>query len=87
MMRYVVVCIDGTRTMAEKDLKPNRFACSLETIRGFVHDFFYQNPISHLAVVLMEDRKSRLISDMSGNCRKHLDAIQALTTSLVRRWL
>ena len=64
--------------MAEKDLRPTRYALTIRYAQDFVTEFFEQNPISQLGVIGMRDGLAVRISDMSGNPTDHITRIQAL---------
>ncbi|BDD59141.1 hypothetical protein MAP00_004375 [Monascus purpureus] len=65
-------------SMAEKDLRPNRYLLTLRYTQEFVVEFFEQNPISQLGVLGLRDGLAIRISDLSGNPTEHLNAIEAL---------
>lgn len=53
-------------------------------MENFIDEFFDQNPISQIGIIIMHNKRAEKISDLSGNCRKHLKIINNLTsTSLV----
>jgi transcription initiation factor TFIIH subunit 2 len=76
MMRYVIVVLDATSSMEDKDLRPDRFTCSKAILDKFIDEFFDQNPLSQLSLHVMRDGKSFKISDLSGNGRVHKVALQ-----------
>ncbi|KAA8894963.1 Ssl1-like-domain-containing protein [Sphaerosporella brunnea] len=78
IIRHLVLILDLSVAMAEKDLRPTRYLLSLRYACDFVREFFEQNPISQMAVVGMRDGIAIRISDMGGNPQTHVDAIQKL---------
>lgn len=50
----------------------------------FIDEFFDQNPISQMGVIIMHNKRAERISDLAGNARKHIKAITGLKqTSLI----
>ncbi|KZZ92657.1 TFIIH basal transcription factor complex p47 subunit [Ascosphaera apis ARSEF 7405] len=78
IIRHVVLVIDLSLAMAEKDLRPTRYLLTLRYASEFVLEFFEQNPISQLGILGMRDGIAVHISDMSGNPTQHLSALREL---------
>lgn len=78
IIRTVVVIIDGSLTMVEKDLRPTRFGATLNHLQEFVVEFFDQNPISQLGLVMMRNGVATVVSEVSGLPQHHIDKIRAL---------
>lgn len=53
-------------------VRPTRWDCVLDVTEQFIHSFFDQNPISHLALAVMRDGKTDALSSLSGNKSKHV---------------
>jgi transcription initiation factor TFIIH subunit 2 len=82
IIRHVIVVIDMSLAMADKDLRPTRYLLTITYLIQFINEFFEQNPISQLGIVGMHDGIAIRISDMSGNPTEHLSAIIALRKGL-----
>lgn len=78
IIRHLILVLDLSHSMAEKDLRPTRYLLSLRYAQEFVREFFEQNPISQLGVLGLRDGLAVRVSDMSGNPTEHISAIQAL---------
>ncbi|EEQ91957.1 hypothetical protein RJZ56_006195 [Blastomyces dermatitidis] len=78
IIRHLILVLDLSSAMAEKDLRPTRYLLTLRYAQEFVLEFFEQNPISQLGVLGMRDGLAVRISDMSGNPTDHILAIQSL---------
>ncbi|KAF4155860.1 hypothetical protein CNMCM6069_007621 [Aspergillus lentulus] len=78
IIRHLILILDLSQSMAEKDLRPTRYLLSLRYAQEFVREFFEQNPISQLGVLGLRDGLAIRVSDMSGNPTEHISAIQAL---------
>lgn len=75
MMRNVFLILDGSRGMDATDLKPTRAAAVAKVAAEFVREFFDQNPISQLGVILMHNALAEKITELSGNPKQHVQAI------------
>lgn len=77
IIRHLVLVLDMSFAMAEKDMLPTRYALMHATAKDFVKEFFEQNPISQLAVVGMRDGIAVRVSDLSGDPAEHLERLRA----------
>lgn len=77
----MILILDLSFAMAEKDLRPTRFLLTLRYAAAFITEFFEQNPISQLGIIGMRDGLAKRISDLSGNAVDHLTALSNLRTS------
>ncbi|KAF2741943.1 hypothetical protein M011DRAFT_497822 [Sporormia fimetaria CBS 119925] len=55
IIRHVVLVLDLSETMLEKDMRPNRFIAMINYTQEYVREFFEQNPISQMSVLGMHD--------------------------------
>lgn len=78
IIRHLILILDLSQSMAEKDLRPTRYLLMIRYAQEFVKEFFEQNPIAQLGVLGLRDGLAIRISDMSGNPTEHISAIQAL---------
>ncbi|THC94383.1 hypothetical protein EYZ11_006144 [Aspergillus tanneri] len=78
IIRHLVLILDLSQSMAEKDLRPTRYLLTLRYAQEFVGEFFEQNPISQLGILGLRDGLAVRISDMSGNPTEHISSIQGL---------
>ncbi|KAJ5461072.1 General transcription and DNA repair factor IIH subunit ssl1 [Penicillium daleae] len=80
IIRHLILILDLSQSMSEKDLRPTRYLLTLRYAQEFVREFFEQNPISQLGVLGLRDGLALRVSDISGNPTEHLTAIQELKT-------
>ncbi|KAI0464548.1 transcription initiation factor TFIIH subunit [Komagataella kurtzmanii] len=78
IIRSMVLVIDFSKVMSEKDLRPNRAALTISNAIEFVNNFFDQNPISQLGIVLMRNGIATLVSEVSGNPNDHVEALRSI---------
>ena len=78
IIRHVVLILDLSFAMTEKDLRPTRFLLTLRYAAAFINEFFEQNPISQLGLIGMRDGLAKRVSDLSGNAVDHLTALSTL---------
>ncbi|CAI6333903.1 unnamed protein product [Periconia digitata] len=80
IIRHVVLVLDLSEAMLEKDMRPNRYAAMIKYSQEYVREFFEQNPISQMSVLGMHDGLCIRVSELSGNPAEHITAIQDLRT-------
>ena len=78
IIRHVVLVLDLSEAMLEKDMRPNRFVPMINYSQDYVREFFEQNPISQMSVLGMHDGVCIRVSELSGNPAEHVAAIQGL---------
>ncbi|KAL2066593.1 hypothetical protein VTL71DRAFT_2664 [Oculimacula yallundae] len=67
IIRHMILVLDFSFAMVEKDLRPTRYLLTLRFASEFVTEYFEQNPISQLGILGMRDGIAIRVSDMSGN--------------------
>ncbi len=77
IIRHLMLVLDMSFAMAEKDLLPNRYLLTLNYAVDFVREYFEQNPISQMGIVGMRDGVAVRISDMGGNPAEHVEKLRA----------
>ncbi|EEY16902.1 suppressor of stem-loop protein [Verticillium alfalfae VaMs.102] len=75
IIRHLVLVLDMSFAMAEKDLLPTRLRLTWRLAREFVKEYFEQNPISQMGIVGMRDGVAVRVSEMGGNPVEHVEAI------------
>jgi len=78
IIRHLVLVLDMSQAMAERDYLPTLFRAVLKLAIGFVREYFEQNPISQLGVMGMRDGVAVRISDMSGDPAQHIERLRGL---------
>jgi transcription initiation factor TFIIH subunit 2 len=78
IIRHVILILDLSIAMLEKDLRPTRYLLTISYASNFVQEFFEQNPISQLGIIGMRDGLAVRISNMSGNPNDHISSLQEL---------
>lgn len=76
IIRHLMLVLDMSFAMAQKDLLPTRYRVTWKFAREFVKAYFEQNPISQMAIIGMRDGIAVRISDMSGNPTEHLEQLK-----------
>lgn len=78
IIRHLILILDLSTAMTEKDLRPTRYLLTLRYTTAFITEFFEQNPISQLGIIGTRDGLALTISPLSGNPSDHITAIQTL---------
>ncbi|EPQ27140.1 uncharacterized protein PFL1_05421 [Pseudozyma flocculosa PF-1] len=75
IIRHLVLLIDLSSSMLEKDLRPNRFDLTLQYAREFVQEYFDQNPIGQLSVIATRNGIAERVAMMGGNTVDHVASL------------
>ncbi|KAG1678245.1 hypothetical protein FOA52_013865 [Chlamydomonas sp. UWO 241] len=67
MIRFVTLIIDLSRGASAQDMRPNRLSVMLRIAKTFVRNFFDQNPLSQLGILLMRDGLAERLTELSGS--------------------
>lgn len=78
IFRHLLLVLDLSNAMSEKDLRPTRYLLTLRYSIAFVTEFFEQNPISQLGIIGTRDGLALTISPLSGNPNDHISNIQKI---------
>ncbi|CAO2648484.1 Nn.00g077510.m01.CDS01 [Neocucurbitaria sp. VM-36] len=78
IIRHVVLVLDLSEAMLEKDMRPNRFITMINYAQDYIREFFEQNPISQMSVLGMHDGVCIRVSELSGNPAEHVAAVAGL---------
>lgn len=78
IIRHLVLVLDMSSAMLEKDLLPNRFRLTISYAVEFVREYFEQNPISQMGIVMMRQGIAGRVAEMSGNPALLIDKLRAL---------
>ncbi|RSH91414.1 hypothetical protein EHS25_009713 [Saitozyma podzolica] len=67
IIRHMFIILDLSDSMRDKDFRPNRFELTLQYLRSYVVEWFDQNPLGQVGIILMRDRLSEVLVPMGGN--------------------
>jgi transcription initiation factor TFIIH subunit 2 len=73
---YIV--IDMSQAMNDIDIRPNRLICTVKLLQEFVREFFDQNPISQLGLIVTRNKRGERIAELTGNINTLQDALKRL---------
>jgi transcription initiation factor TFIIH subunit 2 len=63
--------------MLEKDLRPSRHLLTLQYARDFVSEYFDQNPIGQLSILITREGIAERVTGMGGNTSEHVASLQS----------
>jgi len=66
IIRHLVLLLDLSASMMDRDMRPTRFDLTLEYAREFVTEWFDQNPLGQIGIVGMRGGIGERIGEMSG---------------------
>ena len=64
MIRYIFIILDCSSSMNRRDLKPNRMVVAQQMIDKFIREFFDQNPLSQLGLIIGHHKIAQKITDL-----------------------
>ncbi|KAG2132013.1 Ssl1-like-domain-containing protein [Suillus bovinus] len=67
IIRHLIILLDLSAAMMDRDMRPTRFDLMLQYAREFVVEWFDQNPLGQIGVVGMRAGIGERIGEMSGN--------------------
>ena len=74
IIRHLILLLDLSAAMMDRDMRPTRFHLSLQYTREFVVEWFDQNPLGQIGVVGMRGGIGERIGEMSGKVVSQLAA-------------
>ncbi|KAL7321186.1 hypothetical protein PS15m_000984 [Mucor circinelloides] len=77
IIRHLFLVIDLSEAMNEKDLRPSRVELTLTYAQQFVIEYFDQNPISQLGIIVTRDGIAEKLTELSGNPTDHIKALKS----------
>lgn len=66
IIRHLIIVLDLSSSMLDRDMRPTRFDLSLQYTREFVTEWFDQNPLGQVGIVGMRSGIGERIGEMSG---------------------
>lgn len=68
IIRHLILALDLSASMMDRDMRPTRFDLTLEYARAFVVEWFDQNPLGQIGVIGMRGGVAERIGEMSSAC-------------------
>lgn len=78
LIRYLQLVIDCSRAAAVTDFRPTRISLIAGILTQFVRDFFEENPLSHLGIIILRGGVAEKLTDLSGNPDVHIRQLESL---------
>ncbi|EMD32151.1 hypothetical protein CERSUDRAFT_119123 [Gelatoporia subvermispora B] len=75
IIRHLILVIDLSSSMMDRDMRPTRFDLMLQYAREFIIEWFDQNPLGQIGIVGMRSGLGERIGEMTGNPQEVLKAI------------
>jgi hypothetical protein len=69
IIRHVIIILDLSSSMMDRDMRPTRFDLTLQYTREFVTEWFDQNPLGQIGIIGMRAGIGERICQMSGPAR------------------
>ncbi|KAH0827511.1 Ssl1-domain-containing protein [Lanmaoa asiatica] len=79
IIRHLILLLDLSMAMMDRDMRPTRFDLSLQYAREFVVEWFDQNPLGQIGIVGMRGGIGERIGEMSGTPQDVLKSLSDRT--------
>lgn len=79
IIRHLILLLDLSTAMMDRDMRPTRFDLSLQYAREFVVEWFDQNPLGQIGLVGMRGGIGERIGEMSGRIVSQLYGVSVHT--------
>ncbi|KAJ1990120.1 hypothetical protein H4R33_001838 [Dimargaris cristalligena] len=76
IIRHVIIILDMSSAMLDKDLRPSRLELVLSNLEAYIAEYFDQNPLSQLGIIVTRDGKAEKITELGGNPMDHIRALK-----------
>lgn len=77
LIRYLYVVMDFSRAAGETDFKPSRMAVVAKHVEAFIREFFDQNPLSQIGLVIIKDGVAHCLTEIGGSPEAHIKALMS----------
>jgi transcription initiation factor TFIIH subunit 2 len=76
MIRFLYVVLDLSYAVNEEDMRPSRLAVISALMYKFFREYFSQNPLSQLGLVVTRNGIAERLTELSGNPETHIAALK-----------
>jgi transcription initiation factor TFIIH subunit 2 len=66
VVRYLYIIMDCSEAMNDIDVRPSRRVAAVDAIQTFLAEFFQQNPISHVGLIVTHSGIAEKLTPLSG---------------------
>jgi transcription initiation factor TFIIH subunit 2 len=85
IIRHLILVLDLTSSMMDRDMRPTRFDLMLQYAREFISEWFDQNPLGQIGIVGLRAGLGERIGEMSGKDLRTFKSVSVLLTGLFRK--
>jgi len=76
MIRFLYVVVDLSQAVNEADMRPSRLAVVSGILYKFFREYFNQNPLSQLGLVVTRNGVAERLTELSGSPESHITALK-----------
>lgn len=80
VMRHFFVILDCGAAASDTDLRPTRLECAVRLMASFLRDWFEQNPISQLGLIVTWDGRAERVAELGGSPARLVELLRAATS-------
>lgn len=82
MIRYMELVIDLSAAASVGDFRPSRLAVMLDVAQDFIREFFDQNPLSHLGIIIMRNGLAERLTELSSSPDVHIKELKGALSAV-----
>ncbi|KAJ4845156.1 General transcription factor IIH subunit 2 [Turnera subulata] len=75
LIRFLYIVLDFSRAASDMDFRPSRMAVVAKHVEAFVREFFDQNPLSQIGIVVIKDGLAHTLTELGGSPESHIKAL------------
>jgi transcription initiation factor TFIIH subunit 2 len=76
MIRFMYLVVDLSRSACEEDFRPNRLSVVGQCVASFIREYFNQNPLSQLGIIVARNGVAERLTELSGSPEAHVSALR-----------
>lgn len=76
IIRHLYIILDLSKSMLLSDVMPSNLDLTLIYLEMFINEYFDQNPISQLGIIVTSNGLARKLTELSGNPAEHIRALK-----------
>ena len=73
----VLQVVDLSRAAAAGDMRPSRLAVMIGCCKSFIREYFDQNPLSYLSIMVMRNGMAFRLTELSGSPERQISELNA----------
>ena len=82
MLRHLYIIVDFSKSALQQDLKPTRITVILQQTKQFIRNFFDQNPLGNIGIIITKERKANIMTPLSCTPKIHFEMLDNIAAMI-----